>query len=130
MGVQGLIDGLEAAVRSVDKLNVYPKPPGDVSPPGVIISIANVERDDMDSGLVVDFELAVLVSSKNADKWPSLTALVELDTDGSVSTAVESDPTLGGRVGSTKVLSVGQYGLIEIGNVSYYGAIVKGQALL
>ena len=112
------------AVRVIPDTNVYERWPNNFQLPAILIRPARRTLVTMSDGLVIGWELEVLVSAE--DNETGQTELDEyLDEDGeySVRAALEASPTLGGVVFNSNYLGWDKYGGRLGEAISFIGAI-------
>jgi hypothetical protein len=109
-----------------DSLQKHYFPPAQVVPPAVVVSpgpgtfllYGRTFDDD------TDLELTVLIVAKGGQRQSAFEELYDYLADSgprSVFACLEADPTLGGVVDSTAVLSAGGFGSYRFGELSYPG---------
>ena len=125
-------DGLEETLAAGlnDGVNVYRLPVDRIDAPAVVVMGFRVDPETMMASVRrVRAELLVLVSRRHVDQVDLLDALVDPSVDGSVLDVLAADPSLGGRVDSAIVTSVGDYGEMPAGDIGYYSASVNLEVL-
>lgn len=125
-------DGLEATLNAglSDGVNVYRLPTDRVEAPAVVVMGFRMDPETLGATLRrVRTDLLVVVSRRHVDQVELLDALLDPSVDGSVLDVLAADPSLGGKVDSAIVTSVGDYGEIIVGDVGYYSATVSLEVL-
>jgi hypothetical protein len=115
------------AIDDVSSLNVYAYPPDSVSVPAAVVAGLDIEFASMTGGRETSVAVLVMVSRSHTSQLELLDALLDPESASSVVAAVESRVDADGV--SLLVDSVGGYGEIEWGGVSYYGALMTVKAL-
>jgi hypothetical protein len=115
------------AINDLASLNVYRYPPDSVSVPAAIVAGLDIDFASFTGGRETSVAVLVIVSRSHTSQLELLDELLDPAASTSVVAAIES------RVDaddvSLMVESVGGYGEIEWGGVSYYGALVTVKAL-
>jgi hypothetical protein len=123
-----VMDALATAFASVDGLNCYAFPPGNVDVPAVVVSLPAGEMADYSptmAGDAMDLNLVVNVFVQWGDDesaWDQLLPFVEPSGARSLFGAVNADPTLGGVVDSALVGNPTNFGPYTYGAQQYLGA--------
>lgn len=99
--------GLATQLRTIDGLQVYEYPPGDIVTPAALIRRRNTNYDvTFDGADDTTWGLTVFVPFSNTDVGAaSLDDYVSTSGDESISAAIQTDPTLGGVVDYSRVVS-------------------------
>lgn len=125
-------DGLEARLKTIPGLRVYPYVPESADFPAAIIQPPTIPDYSIDHGLSnleIEIEIALLVPATVNRQQLDLYELLEHGS-GSVFAAIEADSSLGGLDADAHVRSARPLGLQEIGAVKCYGAVVTIQVFL
>jgi len=115
------------AIAEVHSLNVYRYPPDTVSVPAAIVAGLDIEPNSMSGGRETSVAVLVLVSRSHVSQLELLDELLDPESAASVVAAVDSRVDVDDV--SLMVESVGGYGEIVWGDVSYYGALMTIRAL-
>lgn len=127
-----VLEGIETAISAgCPGLKVYRVPPMEVVAPAVLVTGFTFEPHYQFGATARRFEveLTVVVSARNVDLFNELLRLVEPSDSRSVQTAVESDPTLGGRVSSTSVTRADGLRELSIGETGYWAMTLVVEVL-
>lgn len=127
-----VLDGIETAISAgCPGLKVYRVPPMEVAAPAVLVTGFTFEPHySFGAGARrFEVELTVVVSARNVAFFNDLLQLVEPSDSRSVQTAVESDPTLGGRVSSTSVIRADGLRELAIGETGYWAMTLVVEVL-
>jgi hypothetical protein len=122
-----LADQLSAALPGV---NCYRIPVDSISPPALIV--AGFRSDDtatMDGHQHWSVDIFAAVSRRNVDFIDDLDEMVSNEGDRSAWAALDADPTLGGVVAWSNVISVGSYDEISLADVAYYAATISVEVM-
>jgi hypothetical protein len=109
---------------SLPGINCYRLPVDNPSAPCLIVAGRATIPQTID-GMVVDtFDVYAAVSHRNSDLIDDLDALTDAAGADSAVAALGADPSLGGVVFSSVVVSVGEYRELVMGDTSYYAATI------
>lgn len=98
--------GLAEAMSSLLRVRVYEQIPDQPQPPAAVIQLAGVTYDSTFARGSDDYTFTLLLISGRADDRTAQTrveAWIAGHGDGSVKTAIEADPTLGGICGACRL---------------------------
>lgn len=110
--------------------NVYRLPPDTVDVPAFVLTGFAVTPQAAPRIEMAEAEVTVLVSHRHVDQLDLIDEVLSPGATGSVWEVIEGDPSLGGVVGSTVVVDVGNYQASTIGDVMYYAASFTVQVML
>ena len=120
-----LRDGLAANLATIPGLRVSATIPDNPSPPIAIVQLARVQyHQDFQRGMT-EYNFAVQVVVGRVDERTAqrnLDAYCSSTGESSVSLAVESDKSLGGKAFSVLVTEMTNYGSVLISDVTYLAA--------
>ena len=122
-----VLEGIETALSAgCPGVRFYRLPPQDVVAPAVLLTGFTFEPHIRfgDDARSFQIELTVVVSSRQVQFFDELLRLVEPSDTRSVQTALESDGTLGGRVGDLRMASTSDLREINIAESSYWAMSV------
>jgi hypothetical protein len=130
------MQALADAFDGIDGLTCYPRPPGAVEVPAVVVSLPAGElgdyspvmgQDCMDLTLIVN----VFVQWGDDDAaWDQLLPFVDRSGASSLFGAVNADPTLGGAVDSALPANPTNFGPYTYGEIRYLGAEMTVEVML
>ena len=122
--LDGIVDMLTAGCPGV---NIYRVPPQVLTAPAVMVSGFSFDPHQILAGASRRFsvELTATVSGRHVDEFDRLLALVEPSDVRSVQAAIEDDPTLGDRVSSATVTSVGQLRELTVGETPFWAMTLE-----
>lgn len=118
-----LLDGLEARLKAIAGLRVYPELPGSIQAPAAVVSLGAIDYDatmDRESDDIV-FHVRLFTSS-TSERAGQRALFAYLDGSGakSVKAAIEADPTLGGAAMFAEVRSAGEISIARFADAPYY----------
>ncbi len=120
-----LRDGLATNLSTIPGLRVSPIIPDNPSPPIAIVQLSRVQyHQDFQRGMT-EYNFAVQVIVGRVDERTAqrnLDAFCASTGDSSVSLAVESDKSLGGKAFSVIVTEMTNYGSVTISDITYLAA--------
>lgn len=133
--ITAAMQALADAFTVIPKLSTYPRPPGSIEVPAVVVSMPAGNLGSfpvMDAG-VMDLDLVVNVFVQWGDDeaaWAQLLPFVAASGPYSLFAAVAADPTLGGVVDSALADQPTNLGPYTYGEVRYLGAEMSVELLL
>lgn len=134
--VKQAMQALADAFTGIDGLTTYPRPPGTVEAPAVVVSLPPGELGDYSPVIgqdCMDLTLVVNVFVQWGDDeaaWDQLQPFIDQTGAFSLFAAVNADPTLGGVVDSALPFNPTNYGPYTYGAVQYLGAEMTVEVLM
>lgn len=104
--VSDLRQGLADAMSTLLRVRVYEQIPDTPNPPAAVIQLAGVTYDSTFARGSDEYQFTIVMLSGRADDRTAQTRVegwIAGHGDGSVKTAIEDDPTLGGICGASRV---------------------------
>lgn len=113
------------ALADLSGVNRYMYPPESIQVPAVIVGGMEITRSTYDGGRQVDVSLLVLVSHSDTSQLEIMDVILDPTDQRSALAAIEAVTDANGV--SVAWRTVGSYGELEWGGVTYYGAVVSCQ---
>jgi len=134
--VEQAMQALADAFGGIAGLSRYPRPPGTINVPAVVVSLPAGELGDYSPVMgqdAMDLTLVVNVFVQWGDDraaWSQLLPFVDRAGTSSLFAAVNADPTLGGVVDSALPFNPTNFGPYTYGAVQYLGAEMTVEVLM
>lgn len=125
MSIAVLREGIAVNLRRIPGLRVSANVPEQPQPPMAVVVPQRIEFDTAMRRGADTFTFQVLViASRQSERsaQTTLDALCASTGSMSVKTAIESDKTLGGEAFDLRVTEMGDYGPLQIGDITYLAA--------
>jgi hypothetical protein len=119
--------GLAEALSTITSLRTYDTLPDNPAPPCALIAPRSVTFDSVFVRGADSFTFDVMILVRRASErsgQDELDAYCDSTGAQSVKTAIEADPTLGGRIDSLQVTGITTIGAVDIGESTYLQAVI------